>query len=93
VGAGGTARAALVALRRAGIGAVTFNRTPKAGARPLDELARFDGDLIIDTLPSGVTVTMPAHISVIAAAYDRGGLALLHEQAIPQNELFLEAFR
>ncbi|HEY6893697.1 MAG TPA: type I 3-dehydroquinate dehydratase [Rhodanobacteraceae bacterium] len=93
VGAGGTARAALVALRRAGIDAVTFNRTPKAGARPLDELARFDGDLIIDTLPSGVTVTMPAHIPVIAAAYDRGGLALLHEQAIPQNELFFEAFR
>jgi len=93
VGAGGTARAALVALRRAGIEAVVFNRTPKPGARPLDDLKSFDGDLIIDTLPSGVSVTMPAHIPVIAAAYDRGGLDLLHEQAIPQNELFLEAFR
>jgi hypothetical protein len=36
---------------------------------------------------------MPKHVPVIAAAYDRGGLALLQEQAIPQNELFLEAFR
>lgn len=93
VGAGGTARAALVALRRTGIETTVFNRTEKRGARPLGELARFDGDLIIDTLPSGVTVTMPKQIPVIAAAYDRGGLALLHEQALPQNELFLQAFR
>ena len=93
VGAGGTARAALVALRRAGIDATSFNRTPKSAARPLDEIQNFDGDLIIDTLPSGVIVTVPKHIPVIAAAYDRGGLALLKEQAIPQNELFLEAFR
>ena len=92
-GAGGTARAALVALRRAGIEAIVFNRTPKAGARPLGDLAQFDGDLIIDTLPSGVSVTMPAHVPVIAAAYDRGGLKLLDEQAIPQNQLFLQAFQ
>ncbi|HUJ12731.1 MAG TPA: type I 3-dehydroquinate dehydratase [Thermoanaerobaculia bacterium] len=93
LGAGGTARAALVALKRAGIEAISFNRTPRTGARPLDEVERFDGDLVIDTLPSGVRVTLPPHIPVIAAAYDRGGLQLLHEQALPQNELFLEAFR
>ncbi len=92
VGAGGTARAALVAVRRAGIDAAVFNRTPKRGARPLDDLKNFDGDLVIDTLPSGVSVTMPPHVPVIAAAYDRGGLKLLHEQALPQNELFLKAF-
>jgi len=93
VGAGGTARAALVALRRAGIEPVVYNRTPKDGSRPLGELGSFDGELVIETLPSGVPVELPRGIPVIAAAYDRGGLALLHEQAPPQNELFLEAFR
>ena len=93
VGAGGTARAALVALRRAGIEAVVFNRTPKSGARPLSDLPKFDGDLVIDTLPSDVRIELPRDVPVIAAAYDRGGLQLLHEQALPQNELFLEAFR
>jgi 3-dehydroquinate dehydratase / shikimate dehydrogenase len=93
VGAGGTARAALVALRRAGIEPVVYNRTPKDGSRPLGELGSFDGDLVIETLPSGVHVELPRGIPVIAAAYDRGGLALFHEQALPQNELFLEAFR
>jgi 3-dehydroquinate dehydratase / shikimate dehydrogenase len=93
VGAGGTARAALVALRRAGVEAIVYNRTPKSGARPLSELRKFDGDLVIDTLPSGVQIDMPRDVPVIAAAYDRGGLQLLHEQALPQNELFLEAFR
>src|SRR5207253_8358429 len=89
VGAGGTARAALVALRRAGVEAIVYNRTPKSGARPLSELLKFDGDLVIDTLPSGVQIDMPHDVPVIAAAYDRGGLQLLHEQALPQNELFL----
>jgi len=92
-GAGGTARAALVALRRAGIEAIVYNRTARPGARPLEHLAKFDGDLIVDTLPSEVRVDLPPGVAVIAAAYDRGGLQLLHEQAIPQNELFLEAFR
>ena len=52
-----------------------------------------DGDLVIDTLPPGVQIDMPREVKVIAAAYDRGGLALFQEQALPQNELFLEAFR
>jgi len=60
---------------------------------PLDQLSKFSGDLIIDTLPSEVSVDLPVGVPVIAAAYDRGGLQLLHAQAGPQNELFLEAFR
>jgi len=93
VGAGGTSRAALVALRRKGIEAIVYNRTLRDGTRPLGELQRFDGDLVIDTLPPGVQVEMPRGVKIIAAAYDRGGLALFQEQALPQNELFLEAFR
>ena len=93
VGAGGTSRAALVALHRKGIEAIVYNRTPKDGTRPLGELQRFDGDLVIDTLPPGVQIELPRGVRVIAAAYDRGGLALFQEQALPQNELFLEAFR
>ena len=93
IGAGGTARAALVALRRAGIEAIVYNRSPKREALPLDQLPKFSGDLIIDTLPSEVSVDLPESVPVIAAAYDRGGLQLLHAQAGPQNELFLEAFR
>ena len=93
VGAGGTSRAALVALRRKGIEAIVYNRTPREGTRPLGELERFDGDLVINTLPPGVQVAMPRGVKVIAAAYDRGGLELFQEQALPQNELFLEAFR
>jgi shikimate dehydrogenase len=93
LGAGGTSRAALVALRRKGIDAIVYNRTLRDGTRPLSELQRFDGDLVIDTLPPGVQIDMPRHVKIIAAAYDRGGLALFQEQALPQNELFLEAFR
>jgi hypothetical protein len=93
VGAGGTARAALVALDALNIESVVYNRTPKSGTLPLSELSKFDGGLVIDTLPSGVRVDLPAGVPVIAAAYDRGGLQLLQEQALPQNELFLEAFR
>jgi 3-dehydroquinate dehydratase type I len=92
IGAGGTARAALVALDSLNIHALVYNRTPRLGALPLDTLREFDGDLIIDTLPPGVRVEMPAGVPVIAAAYDRGGLKLLHAQAGPQNDLFLEVF-
>ena len=92
VGAGATARAAMVALRRMGREPIAYNRTPKVGMRALDTLSSFDGDLIIDTLPPGVRLEMPANVTVIAAAYDRGGIELLHAQAIRQNELFLEAF-
>jgi 3-dehydroquinate dehydratase len=93
VGAGGTGRAARVALDMLNAGAVVYNRTPKPGTLPLDQLPGFKGDLVIDTLPNGVRVDLPKGIPVIAAAYDRGGLELFHAQAGPQNRLFLEVFR
>jgi len=70
-----------------------YNRNPKFGAEPLDNLSSFKGDLVVDTLPPGVHVPIPSGMTTIAAAYDRGGLQLLQAQAIRQNALFLEAFR
>ena len=92
-GAGATARAAIVALRRGGKEVRLYNRNPKFGAEPLDNLSSFKGDLVVDTLPPGVHVPIPSGMTTIAAAYDRGGLQLLQAQAIRQNALFLEAFR
>jgi 3-dehydroquinate dehydratase len=98
VGAGGTARAALVALRRAGIESTLFNRTAgKLNARPLDQLPSWRGDLVINTLPQNVLVTLPDAGTIIEAAYGREshatftGLDLLREQAVRQSGLFLEA--
>ena len=96
VGAGGTSRAALVALRRAGIEATVYNRTPKVGTQPLDALSRFEGDLIINTLPAGVKVQIPRVATYIEAAYGGAraadsGRRLLEAQAIRQNELFVQA--
>jgi 3-dehydroquinate dehydratase type I len=106
-GAGGTARAALVALRRAGVATTIFNRTPgKLGAQPLDGLSAWRGDLVINTLPGNVTVALPTAGTIIESAYggiesaDGGhsratftGLDLLRAQAVRQSELFLEACR
>jgi shikimate 5-dehydrogenase len=95
VGAGATARAALVALADAGIPATVFNRTVREGVRPLAELASFDGDLLINTLPGGVEVALPPCEHVITAAYGGGntsGLALLHAQAKRQHQLFMKVF-
>jgi len=92
IGAGGTARAAIAALRSRGIAFDVFNRSPRSilgrATRPLSEIA---GDLLIDTLPDSARVPLPAGIPVIAAAYDRGGRQLLDQQAKRQNVLFLEA--
>jgi 3-dehydroquinate dehydratase / shikimate dehydrogenase len=92
-GAGGTARAAIVALRSRGIPFHVFNRSPRTilgyTTRPLSEMG---GDLIIDTLPGAVSVAFPEGIPIIAAAYERGGLPLLDQQAKRQNVLFLEVF-
>ena len=96
VGAGATARAALVALEDAGIPATVFNRTASKGDQPLEAVASFDGDLIINTLPAGVAIALPPCEHVIEAAYGEGrtgGLALLHAQAIRQHELFMKVFR
>jgi shikimate 5-dehydrogenase len=91
LGAGATARAALVALRRAGFETTVYNRTPgRLGARPLDEFARRDGELVINTLPF-----VRADADINAAYGERqtpnDGRALLEAQAIRQNALFLEA--
>jgi 3-dehydroquinate dehydratase type I len=98
IGAGGTARAALVALHRAGIETTTFNRTAgKLNALPLDRLPSFRGDLVINTLPRNVAVTLPNAVTIIEAAYggeshaNFNGLDLLRAQAVRQSELFLEA--
>jgi shikimate 5-dehydrogenase len=98
IGAGGTARAALVALRRAGIAATVFNRTPgKLDAQPLDALSSWRGDLIINTLPGNVAIALPPAATIIEAAYGGesraafNGFDLLRVQAVRQNALFLEA--
>ncbi|MGH9141360.1 MAG: type I 3-dehydroquinate dehydratase [Thermoanaerobaculia bacterium] len=103
IGAGGTARAALVALRRAGIDTTLFNRTEgKMGAKPLSKLPSWRGDLIINTLPRNVTVALPDAGTIVNAAYGGSdshanyttnytGLDLLRAQAVRQSELFLEA--
>lgn len=81
VGAGGTARAALVALDRAGMRAILYNRgeargrslAASAGAafQPLGSLASFDGEIVIDTLPPGADVSLPLRpgMTLIEAAY------------------------
>ena len=98
IGAGGTTRAALVALRRAGIETTIFNRTAgKLKALPLDRLSAFRGDLVINTLPRNVAVALPNAVTIIEAAYGGeshatfNGLDLLRAQAVRQSELFLEA--
>ena len=98
IGAGGTARSALVALRRAGIESTVFNRTAgKLSARPLDQLQSWRGDLVINTLPQNVSIPLPDAATIIEAAYGRdsradfNGLDLLRAQAARQSELFLEA--
>jgi shikimate 5-dehydrogenase/3-dehydroquinate dehydratase len=91
VGAGGTARAARVALMRKGIPFAVYNRTPRDGALPLEALQHFDGDLIVDTLP--VEISMPPVPHVIRAAYKQTANDLLRAQAIRQSAIFLEACR
>lgn len=103
VGAGGTSRAARVALENAGIPYVVYNRSAEKGDAGLDALPRFDGDLIINTLPADADVTIPPCERYIEAAYGgrsrdvnagtkRDGLALLHAQAQRQHELFMKVF-
>jgi shikimate 5-dehydrogenase len=104
IGAGGTARAALVALANAGISATVYNRTMTNGVAPLASLKDFDGDLIVNTLPAGIDVAIPPCETYIEAAYGGGardvdarqrigGLDLLHAQAVRQHELFMKVFR
>lgn len=103
VGAGGTSRAARIALARAGIPTIVYNRTIARGDAPLDALASFDGDLIVDTLPAGIDVAIPRCETYIEAAYGGSsraveaetkihGLALLQAQAVRQHALFMKVF-
>jgi hypothetical protein len=97
LGAGPTARAALVALEDARIPATVYNRAN------MSELRNFDGDLIINTLPPQAEVTIPRCGTYIEAAYSGpprdvdagvriGGLDLLHAQAVRQHQLFMKVF-
>ena len=81
VGAGGTARAAVVALDRAGMRTIVYNRTEEkaravAGTiggtyEPLDALSRFDGEIVVNTLTRGVDMNLPLRpgMTYIEAAY------------------------
>lgn len=97
LGAGPTARAALVALEDANIPAVTYDRAN------MRTLARFGGDLIINTLPPEAEVAIPRCRTYIEAAYSGvprpvdaetrfTGLDLLHAQAVRQHQLFMKVF-
>ncbi len=97
LGAGPTARAALVALEDARIPATVYNRAN------MDTLRDFDGDLIINTLPAEAEVAIPRCRTYIEAAYSGAarpvdaelrfsGLDLLHAQAVRQHELFMKVF-
>jgi shikimate dehydrogenase/3-dehydroquinate dehydratase type I len=115
LGAGGTARAALVALRRAGMHVTLFNRSVEKAralhdrAEGLGDLRRFDGEIVINTLPAAAEVDVPLRpgMAYVEAAYgpavqDRealegvayfDGVDLLLAQAVRQNALFLRACR
>ncbi|HEX2061890.1 MAG TPA: hypothetical protein VHK90_14210, partial [Thermoanaerobaculia bacterium] len=80
-----------------------FNRTVAKADVPLEAIARFDGELIINTLPSDVAVTIPPCRVYIEAAYSGapkrveaerriGGIELLHAQAVRQHQLFMKVF-
>lgn len=81
VGAGGTARAALVAASRANMHVTVFNRTESKGSdlasrfgasgEPLDALSRFDGEIIINTTTSDAELEMPSRpgMTYIESAY------------------------
>lgn len=103
IGAGGTARAARVALENAGVPVITFNRTAAKADAPLEALALYEGDCVINTLPAGTNVRIPPCRVYVEAAYGGGaadvkadiridGLALLHAQARRQHELFMKVF-
>ncbi|MGK2856992.1 MAG: type I 3-dehydroquinate dehydratase [Thermoanaerobaculia bacterium] len=70
VGAGGTARAALVAAREAGVSVTIFNRTELRAeglareygceAKALAELAAFEGDFVLNTLSGDAAFKAPS---------------------------------
>jgi 3-dehydroquinate dehydratase type I len=109
LGAGGTARAALTAVRREGMPSAIFNRTPgRLDAQPMTGLARWDGEVIIDTTSADLEIPLRPGMTYIRAAYGSpsralesaaaqgvqrfDGLDLLEAQAIRQHELFMRVF-
>lgn len=80
VGAGGTARAALVAARRAGMHVTVFNRTEgKLDARPFAELERWDGEVLIDATSADLDFELRPGMSYVRARY--GGRSTTLEKA------------
>jgi shikimate 5-dehydrogenase len=70
VGAGGTARAARLAVERLGMHVTIFNRTEgKLGALPLRELRRWDGEVIVDTVSADVELPFRPGMTYIRASY------------------------
>jgi hypothetical protein len=73
---------------------------------PLESLSRFDGEIIINTLPGGSGVTLPLRpgMTLVESAYAAAdtasapgvatisGIDLLHAQAMRQHELFMRVF-
>ncbi len=92
VGAGGTARAALVAVMRANMHVTVFNRTESKGgelaarfgarAEPLDELKRFDGEIVINTATAGAEVEIQprAGMTFIESSYGSANIVRRHGQ-------------
>jgi 3-dehydroquinate dehydratase/shikimate dehydrogenase len=90
VGAGGTARAALVAVARAKMNVTVFNRTvsngrelaSKFGAKsePLEQLVRFDGEIVINTTTAEAEISMPSHagLTYVESAYGAPAVAKRH---------------
>ena len=90
VGAGGTARAALVAVMRAKMNVTVFNRTATkgsdlasafgVGAEPLDELKRFDGEIVINTTTSDAEIDIPSRpgMTYIESAYGSSTVTQRH---------------
>ncbi len=92
VGAGGTARAALVAVARMNMHVTVFNRTESRGnelaarfgaqAQPLGELKRFDGEIVVNTTTAGAGVEIQPRpgLTFIESAY--GSLDVVQRHAL-----------
>jgi 3-dehydroquinate dehydratase / shikimate dehydrogenase len=90
VGAGGTARAALVAVTRAGMHVTVFNRTESKGgelagrfgarAGRLGELNRFDGEIVINTTTAEADIDVPSlpGLTYIESSYGNPSIARRH---------------
>jgi shikimate dehydrogenase len=75
IGAGGTARAAILAAQRLSMHVSVFNRTTERSVgvtvASLDDLRRFDGEVVINTLAAGahMDIALRPGMSYVDAAY------------------------